>query len=90
MQSQCQRRQVVAECKNLPREELEHGFQYKSPRLLFRRLHLQRIIEAIEIIKQPNRRQQFHDLAFIKMLAQLGPKLVVHGVRVAGHPFCQP
>jgi hypothetical protein len=56
---------------------------------LFRWLHLQRIIKAVEIVEQPDRSQQLDNLAFIKVFAQLGKKLIVDGVRVAGNAFRQ-
>jgi hypothetical protein len=56
---------------------------------LLRWLHRQRIIEAIEIIKQPNRRQQFDNLTLIKVLTQFTKKLVIHFVRVARYAFSQ-
>ena len=52
--------------------------------------HLQRIIEAIEIVKQPNCCQQLYDFAFIKVLAKFIPELVVYGVGVAGNALSQP
>ena len=57
--------------------------------MLLRRLHGQRIVKTIELIKQPNRSQQLNNLAFIKVLAQLSKKRVIHGMRIAGHAFCQ-
>ena len=57
---------------------------------LLRRLHLQCVIKSIEIIKQPDRREQLDNFAFIKMLAQLAPELVVNGMRVFGDAFRQP
>ena len=53
-------------------------------------LHLQCIIEAIEIVKQANRGQQFNHLSFIKMLAEFIPKLIVHSVGIARHALRQP
>ena len=53
-------------------------------------LHLQRIIKSIEIVKQSNRRQQFDNLAFVKVLAQLAKELVIDSVGVMGYTFRQP
>jgi|SRR5579872_3645715 len=53
------------------------------------RLHSQRIVEAIEIIKQADGRQQFDNLSLVEMQAQLRPELIVHGVRVPGDAFRQ-
>src|SRR5580698_4734391 len=50
---------------------------------------MQRVIEAIEVVKQPNRRQQFDDLAFVVILAQLVPEGVVHAVGIEGGAFSQ-
>jgi hypothetical protein len=57
---------------------------------LFRRLHRQRIIKAIEIIEQPDCGQQLDNLAFVKVLAQFIKELVIDGVRVAGHALGHP
>ncbi len=60
-----------------------------QPIKLLCRLHLQRVIEAIEIIKQPDSGKQLHNFAFVKMLAQFIPKLVVNGMSVAGNALRQ-
>jgi hypothetical protein len=52
-------------------------------------LHFQRVVKAIEIVEQPDRSQQLDNLAFIKVLAQLGKKLIVDGVGVAGNSLRQ-
>jgi len=52
-------------------------------RCSLRRFHPQRVVEAIEVIEQPNRRQQLDDLAFVVMLPQLGPELIVDFVGIA-------
>ena len=56
---------------------------------LLRRLHQQRIIEAIEVVKQPDSGNQLHDLTFIVVPAQLVPELVIHGMSVAGDALGQ-
>lgn len=58
------------------------------PRLL-RRLHQQSIVEAIEVIKKPDRRDQLHDLSFIVVLAQRAPELVINGMSVPGDALGQ-
>src|SRR5689334_19614653 len=60
-----------------------------SRSLLLRGLHLQRVIEPVEIVEQPDGCQQLNDLAFIKMPAQLAPELVVDRVSVAGDALRQ-
>ena len=50
-------------------------------RLLLRWLHAQRVVEAIEVIEQPNGGQQFDDLAFVVVTAQFCPEGVIHFVR---------
>jgi len=60
-----------------------------SPESLLRWLHLQRIIEAIEIIEESNRGQQLHHFTFIKVLAHFIPELIVHGVSIAGNALRQ-
>jgi hypothetical protein len=57
---------------------------------LLRRLHLQRVIKTVEIVKQTDRRQQLDNLTLIKVLAQLGKELVVDRVCVAGNALGQP
>src|ERR1700761_4658747 len=56
-----------------------------SPESLLRWLHLQRIIEAIEIIEESNRGKKLHHFTFIKVLANLIPELISHGVSIAGN-----
>jgi len=53
-------------------------------------LHRQRIIKSVEIVKQPDRRQQFDNFAFVKVLAQLAKELVIDSVGVMGHTFRKP
>ena len=52
-------------------------------------LHRQRIVKAIEIVKQPYSGQQLDNLAFVKVMAQFAKELVIDGVRVMGHAFRQ-
>ena len=74
---------VISECNLRKRPSLRiQGYRSSW-------LHRERIIKAIEIVKQANRGQQLNDLAFIKVLAQLAKELVVDGVGVAGHAFGQ-
>ena len=51
-------------------------------RSYFRRLHVQRVVEAVEVVEQSDRRQQFDDLAFVVVLAQLLPELVVDAIGI--------
>jgi len=53
------------------------------------RLHVQRVVEAIEIVEQPNRGQQLDDFAFVEMPAKLAPERVVHAIGIERGPFCQ-
>ena len=61
-----------------------------EPLKLLCRLHLQRVIEAIEIIKQPDGGKKLHNFAFVKMPAQFIPKLLVNGMSIAGNALRQP
>ena len=56
---------------------------------LFGRFHLQGVIEAIEVIEEADSRQQFNNLAFIKILLQFGPELVINVVGILGHALGQ-
>ena len=62
----------------------------KCTRSLLRGFHLQRVIESVEIVKQPDCRQQLHDFTFIKVLAKFIPELIVHGMGIAGNALSQP
>ena len=55
----------------------------------FGRLHLQRIVEAVEVVEQPDRAEQLDDFAFGVEAAQLGELLVGDRVSVAGDGFSQ-
>lgn len=50
---------------------------------------MQCIVEAIEVVEQPDRCQQFNDLAFVIILAQLVPERVIDCVGIAGRAFGQ-
>ena len=50
---------------------------------------MQCVVEAIEVVEQSDRRQQFNDLAFVIVLAQLVPERVIDGVGIAGRAFSQ-
>jgi hypothetical protein len=52
-------------------------------------LHLQRVIEAVEIVEEADRGQKLDDLAFIKVLPQLIPELFIDGVSIARDTFSQ-
>ena len=56
---------------------------------LLSRLHLERVVEAIEVIEQPDGAHQLHDFAFIEVSAHVGPELVVDSVSVAGNALGQ-
>jgi len=56
----------------------------------FGRLHLQRIVEAIEIIEKPNRTKKLDDLAFGIETPEFGELFLGHRVRVAGYRLSQP
>jgi len=64
--------------------------QIKAQEALFRGFHLQSIIEAIEIVKQPDGGQQFYDFAFIKVFAHFIPQLIVYGMGIARDALGQP
>ena len=49
--------------------------------------HFERIVEAVEIVEQPDGGGQFDDFALIEMLAQFGPEFVVHCRGVEGFAF---
>ena len=53
--------------------------------MLSGRFHLQRIVEAVEIIEQSDGRQQFDHFTFIIVPAQTGPERVINLVSVSGH-----
>jgi hypothetical protein len=55
----------------------------------FGRLHLQRVVEAVEVVEEADGAEQFDDLAFGVEAAQLGKLLVADGVGVAGDGFGQ-
>lgn len=47
--------------------------------------HLQGVIEAVEIVEESGDGGEFHDLAVVEVLAELGEELVGNAVRVASH-----
>ena len=55
----------------------------------FGRFHLQRIVEAIEIIEKPNRTKKLDNLAFRIEIAQFGELFVGHRVRIARYCLSQ-
>jgi len=50
---------------------------------------LQSVVEAIEIIEQADGADQLHDFAFVVKAANVGPKLVVNAMGIAGDAFGQ-
>lgn len=52
-------------------------------------LHGKCIVEAVEVVEESNRAQQFDYFALIKIPAKLVPQSIVHGVRVTAYAFGQ-
>ena len=52
-----------------------------------RRFHLERIIEAIEVIKQADRGSELNDFTLSEMAPQLREKLILDVVGIHGEPF---
>jgi len=75
--------------KNSGRRLISGPLFYISPTPLLRGLHLQCVIESIEIIEESDSRQKLYDFTFIKILAQLIPKLIINSVGIAGHALSQ-
>jgi hypothetical protein len=57
---------------------------------LLRGFHRECVVEAVEVVEQPNGAEQFDHFAFIKILAKFVPQCIVHGMRVAAHALRQP
>jgi hypothetical protein len=55
--------------------------------LTLRRLHLQRIIEPIEVVEQSGGHCEFNNLSFVEMVAQLCPELLIDVVGIESDAF---
>src|SRR3954454_9999171 len=53
-----------------------------QPLARFRRLHLQRVVHAIEVIEQSCHRRDLHDLALVVVLPQSGEERIIDTVRI--------
>ncbi|MGZ3638333.1 MAG: hypothetical protein ACXVCX_10925, partial [Ktedonobacterales bacterium] len=54
-----------------------------------RNINLQRIIEPVEIIEQPNDRRQLDNLPLVEVFAQIRPDIFIHPARIRRHALGQ-